>query len=147
LAVLIAVAPPLTTQAHETGYKPSAYTGHYYDHRFEGLRKCIGQREGRWNYSGTGDNGRYVGTYQFTRPLAQGATWMMEKEWRKLYGSKQAKTMRLTLQHTDPTKWSRAVWDQAFWTVLSYRGSLSGLKHWNGGRYHCLNASHDKPHS
>jgi hypothetical protein len=70
---------------------------------------------------------------------------MMEKEWRKWFGSKQAKTMRLTLQHTDPTKWSRAVWDQAFWTVLSWNGSLSGLKHWNGGRYHCLKELPGKP--
>jgi hypothetical protein len=68
---------------------------------------------------------------------------MMEKEWAKQYGSKTAKAMRYRLQHIDPTKWSRTVWDQAFWTVLSWNGSLSGLKHWNGGRYHCLNGSQD----
>jgi len=144
MAALIAIAPPLTASHAEKGYEPSAYEGRYYDARYEGLRKCIGQREGRWNYSGTGANGRYVGTYQFTRELARGASWMMEKEWRALYGSKTARAMRLKLQTTDPTKWSREVWDQAFWTVLSWNGSLSGLRHWNGGRYHCLGASHNK---
>ena len=138
MAVFIAVAPPLTTTAHETGYQPSAYVGKYYEQRFEGLRECIGQREGRWNYSGTGSHGHYVGTYQFTRELARGSVWMMEKEWRTLYGSKTARVMRLKLHNTDPTRWSRPVWDQAWWTVLSWNGSLSGLKHWNGGRFHCL---------
>lgn len=147
MAALIAVAPPLTTQANEVGYQPSAYVGRYYEQRWEGLRQCIGQREGRFNYSGTGSHGRYVGTYQFTRELARGSTWMMEKEWQTLYGSKTAKAMRYRLQHIDPTKWSRTVWDQAFWTVLSWNGSLSGLKHWNGGRYHCLNASPGTSHS
>ena len=138
MAVFIAVAPPLTTTTHETGYQPSAYVGKYYDQHYEGLRKCIGQREGRWNYSGTGSHGHYVGTYQFTRELARGSVWMMEKEWQTLYGSKTARAMRLKLHNTDPTRWSRQIWDQAWWTVLSWNGSLSGLRHWNGGRFHCL---------
>ena len=129
--------PPLLAQGHDTGAQPSAYTGHYYRSVDEGFRLCVGQREGRHQYWVTGSRGRYVGTYQMTRALARGAVWMMAREWAHLYGKAQARHMRVTLHHTDPTKWSREVWDQAFWTVLNYKGPRSGARHWAGGRYSC----------
>ena len=129
--------PPLTTATKETGAKPSAYTGKYFRAVDENYRKCIAQREGRHQYWVTGSNGMYVGTYQMTRPLARGAVWMMTKEWREKYGKKTARQMRITLHSTDPRKWSRAIWDQAFWTVLNWEGPLSGAHHWRGGRFSC----------
>jgi hypothetical protein len=129
--------PPIVTTVKETGAKPSAYRGKYFDPRHEGFRKCVAQREGRHQYWVTGSNGTYVGTYQMTRALARGAVWMMSKEWRARYGAKTARDMRTALHSTDPRKWSREIWDQAFWTVLNWEGPLSGVNHWRGGRFSC----------
>lgn len=128
---------PLLADGKETGREPSAYTGHYYNPADEAYRQCVAQREGRFQYWGTGSGGMYQGTYQMTVPLAMGAVWMMQKEWTRLYGREQAKAMRQTLHDTPPRKWSREVWDQAFWTVLNWDGIRSGAHHWAGGRFHC----------
>ena len=129
--------PPLVATVKETGPQPSAYTGKFYRPADEGYRKCVAYREGRHQYWTTGSNGRYVGTYQFTRALARGAVWMMTKEWREMYGPKTARAMRDQLHSTDPTKWSRQVWDQAFWTVLNWQGPHSGRHHWAAQRSRC----------
>lgn len=131
-------APPqLIATGKETGPAPSAYTGKYYRASDDGYRRCVAYREARYQYWTTGSNGRYVGTYQFTRALARGAVWMMAKEWRQQYGKTEARRMREQLHSTDPTKWSRAVWDQAFWTVLNWQGPLSGRHHWAAQRSRC----------
>jgi len=144
LAAAIAVSPiaateppPVFAQGRIEGVMQSAYTGRYYIPRDEGYRKCIAQREGRNQYWTTGANGRYVGTYQMTRALARGAVWMMQREWAHLYGPRKAHQMRVQLHAIDPTKWSREIWDQAFWTVLNWNGPHSGAHHWAGGRFHC----------
>lgn len=129
--------PPLLTEVKETGPQPSEYRGKFYNPADENYRLCVAQREGRHQYWGTGSNGLYVGTYQMTRALARGAVWMMAKEWRAQYGARTAREMRITLHSTHPRKWSRAVWDQAFWTVLNWEGPRSGAHHWRGGRFSC----------
>lgn len=129
--------PPLVAAVKETGPEPSAYTGKYYRAQDDGYRRCVAYREARYQYWTTGANGRYVGTYQFTRALGRGAVWMMAQEWRELYGRKMAREMREQLHATDPTKWSREVWDQAFWTVLNWRGPHSGRHHWAAQRSRC----------
>lgn len=142
LAAALAVAPmadepPLFSPGRDQGAQQSAYVGRYYNPADEGYRKCVAQREGRFQYWTTGANGRYVGTYQMTRALARGAVWMMAKEWADLYGPAVAKRMREQLHTVDPTRWSREVWDQAFWTVLNWSGPRSGARHWAGGRFTC----------
>lgn len=119
----------------------SAYLGRYYYDADEPFRQCIAQREGRWNYDGTGSNGEYVGTYQMTRPLIRGAIWMAAKEWAHLYGKPTAKAMRVQLHNADPRTYSREVWDQLFWTVLNWNGPRSGAHHWAGGRFTCTPGS------
>lgn len=130
-------APALFTPGRDAGAQPSAYVGRFYNPDDEGFRRCVAQREGRHQYWVTGANGRYVGTYQFTRALARGAVWMMAKEWADLYGPAKARDMRKKLHAVDPTRWSREVWDQAFWTVLNWSGPRSGARHWAGGRFTC----------
>jgi hypothetical protein len=129
--------PPLLAVVQETGPEPSAYRGKFFNQADEAYRLCVGQREGRHQYWGTGSNGFYLGSYQMTHELARGAVWMMAKEWRKLYGKEQAREMRETLHETKPTKWSREIWDQAFYTILNWEGRHSGAHHWAGGRYGC----------
>jgi len=120
----------------QRGYQPSAYKGNKYRQSQERLRRCIGQREGRFFYGGTGSNGLYQSTYQMTVPLLRGAAWMMRPELVANYG-KQGVHIFNTLLHTPGHKWSRFYMDAAFYTVLNAHSDLSGLKHWNGGRYAC----------
>ena len=131
------VPPPLTAVERETGPQPSAYTGKYFRPSQEPYRLCVGEREGRHQYWTTGANGMYQGTYQMTKALVRGAVWMAEKEWRQLYGRDTAKKMRQKLHQTDPRDYSRAVWDQLFYTVLNWEGPNSGAHHWAGGRFSC----------
>ena len=123
--------------ASQTGVAASAYRGKFFKKKHEPYRMCVAQREGRGQYWGTGSNGMYVGTYQFTRALARGAVWMMAKELRRVYGDERGRAIRDELHGTDPTRWHRFYWDMAFYTVLNWEGDASGAAHWRGGRFHC----------
>ena len=137
MAAMIGFPFPIVVDQAPVGMRPSAYEGRYFNPADEEYRKCVAQLEARHNYGATGSNGKYVGTYQFTRDLARGAVWMMAKEWRQEYGKATADAMRDTLHATDPTRWSRRVWDQAFWTVLNWDGVGSGERHWAAQRGRC----------
>jgi len=120
----------------QTGYQPSAYKGRKFRKTQERLRRCIGQREGRFQYWGTGGDGRYQSTYQMTPALLRGAAWMMRPELIAEYGKQGAHVFRVLLR-TPGHLWSRFYMDAAFYTVLNARGELSGLGHWKAGRYAC----------
>lgn len=122
---------------NQTGVQDSAYRGDYYRADQEPYRKCVGQREGRHQYWGTGGNGYYLGTYQMSKPLTRGSVWMITKELRRTYGDKQGRAIRDRLFEVKPTKWNRFYWDMAFYTVLNWEHRASGAKHWAGGRFSC----------
>jgi len=144
LAAAITLSPTHAPQVHmtkadpiQTGYQTSAYKGKYYHKSQERIRKCIGQREGRFQYWGTGSHGLYQSTYQMTAPLVRGAAWMMGPELRKMFGKKTGDKIQYRLLHTQGKHWHRFYMDMAFWTVANWNGKGSGLHHWNGGRYAC----------
>ena len=145
LAAALTLAPasdtPIRLFGSSDGPAPSAYTGRYYNPADEPYRLCVAQREGRHNYSGTGSNGLYQGTYQMTRELVRGAIWMASREWAHLYGKAAARSIREQLHAAKPATYSRAVWDQLFWTVLNWNGPRSGARHWAGGRFTCTPGS------
>jgi hypothetical protein len=122
---------------NQTGRKPSAYEGIYYRKTFEPYRQCVAQREGRHQYWVTGNNGRYQSTYQMTPALVRGAAWMMTAELKSTYGKSKGLRIRNTLLETPGKRWARQWMDQAFWTVLNWRGDASGAQHWAGGRFSC----------
>lgn len=137
LAVPVAAPLPIPLFGSVPGPAASYYQGRYFYAGDESYRACIADREGRWNYAGTGAGGKYQGTYQMTKALVRGAVWMASKEWAHLYGAKTAKAMRVQLHNADPRTYSREVWDQLFWTVLNWDGPRSGAHHWAGGRFRC----------
>ena len=141
LLVPAAQPSPIPLFGSTDGPGPSRYIGRYYYEADEPFRRCIAQREGRWNYDGTGANGRYQGTFQMTPELVRGAVWMASKEWAHLYGKDVARSMRVQLHNAKPTSYSREVWDQLFWTVLNWDGPRSGAHHWAGGRFTCTPGS------
>lgn len=136
-ADLPADPPKINPPGKVEGRQPSAYRGKFYISEQEPYRMCVAQREGRFQYWGTGGNGYYLGTYQMSKPLTRGAVWMMTPELRDMFGDKRGKRIRDRLFATKPTKWGRFYWDMAFYTVLNWEGRASGIKHWAGGRFHC----------
>lgn len=142
LATVLAVSapPPVVMDKSDpiqTGYRPSAYTGQYYNEHQEPYRKCVGQREGRFQYWVTGSNGYYESTYQMTDALVAGASWMMRPELKKMFGKQRGKEIGEQLLKTPGRKWHRFYMDMAFWTILNWKGDWNGKKHWAGGRWRC----------
>lgn len=132
------IPPPVSVSIEDpaqTGLERSAYAGDYYRVHQESFRKCIGQREGRFQYWGTGNSGFYEGTYQMTDALFTGAAWMIGKELKATY--KNWEVIRDKLLDTPGHKWGRFWQDMAFYTVLNWRGDGVGASHWVGGRYGC----------
>ena len=130
-------SPALTATSWEIGFETSAYRGDYFNPSQESYRECVAYREARHNYKA---DSFHVGTYQFTDELAHGAVWMMAKEWASTYGKATAKAMRIKLHNIAPRKWSRAIWDQAFYTALNWEYKASGEKHWAVQRGFCSGA-------
>ncbi len=137
LPTAIPAPPVLLATTQEIGFESSAYRGKYFNKSQEGYRECVEYREARHSYKA---NSYHVGTYQFTADLARGAVWMMAKEWAKDFGKATATAMRVTLHSVKPTKWSRAIWDQAFYTILNWNGRASGEAHWAAQRGFCTGA-------
>ena len=140
-AMLLNPVSPVPIVAHnataQTGAQPSAYQGKFYTKATEKKRLCIGQREGRFQYWGTGSNGLYQGTYQVTKELAIGAAWMMRKELRYMWGHTVGTEISRMLRVTPAHKWHRFYQDMMFFTIANWQHEGSGLKHWRGGRYGC----------
>ena len=144
ITAALLIGPQTAPQVHmtkadpiQTGIQDSAYKGKYYRKTQERVRKCIGQREGRFQYWGTGSHGKYQSTYQMTAPLLRGAAWMMGDELRQMFGKKQGNRIQYRLLHTQGKYWHRFYMDMAFYVVANWKHDGSGLRHWNGGRWVC----------
>jgi hypothetical protein len=135
-----AIAPaPVAAKSdpNQTGLQPSAYKGDYFDPTMEPYRRCVAYREGRFQYWGTGANGRYESTYQMSDALVVGAAWMMTDELKATFGPEKGLEIRDTLLDTPGRKWSRYYMDMAFWTVVNWEGRASGASHWAAQKTAC----------
>jgi hypothetical protein len=121
----------------QMGYGPSEYTGKFYREVDEHYRRCVAQREGRFQYWVTGNNGFYESTFQMTDALVRGASWMIQPELKSMFGARAGKKIALTLRNSPGHKWDRFYMDMAFWTILNWNGPRSGAFHWAGGRFTC----------
>lgn len=118
------------------GVQSTTYTGKFYRASQEPKRLCIVKRESEGYYTVKNSAG-YMGAYQMSDALADGATWMMAPEHKKLLGKKEAKKVLAQLRATPFNQWNRYWQDAAFWTVYNWEGSGSGAQHWAGGRWSC----------
>jgi len=120
------------------GVEPSLYRGKFFKPNIEQKRKCIVKRESEGHYEVRGGGGnKYFGAYQMSQELAQGATWMMLDEHKKLLGTSDAKKILTELRKTPPNQWSRYYQDAAFSTIYNWESTGSGASHWSGGRWRC----------
>ena len=122
------------------GWKTSIYRGKYYNRSQESWRKCVQKRESHHTYGSKSKVSSAAGAYQFLdsqwrEPLAH----MVYPELKKMYGKTTAQDIKKKLFNNPINKWSRAIQDQAFFTVLNYNGKWSGKKHWGtfGQTYSC----------
>ncbi len=141
VAVRQAAFTAFTTKSKATrdmrGVEKSLYRGKYFNATAEAKRLCVVERESEGHYDVVNPGGSYFGAYQVSRDLARGATWMMLKEHKKLMGKAAAKKVLGNLRNKPMNTWPRYWQDAAFHTVANYHGTLSGIKHWAGGRWHC----------
>ena len=132
--------PPPAVSAHaasQTGVESSAYHGTFFRKSQESKRKCIVKRESNGHYFSTNRAHGYFGAYQMNKPLAVGAAWMMRTELRKMFGHTVGTEISRILRTTEPQKWNRFYQDMAWYTIVNWKGTGSGLHHWNGGRFVC----------
>jgi len=123
---------PLTERNHVMHDSPvSLYQGRFYVEKDNKLRYCIRYREARHSY--TQDNGPHHGAYQFTKALAVGVSWMIQKELRATGTPKrQALHLGRTLRSNDIAQWSPFWQDFAFWIVWDHG---AGKQHWAATNY------------
>jgi len=141
LAVQRASMLHFTTASPETrdlrGVEESLYRGEFFRPEIEQIRQCIVRRESEGHYDVVNPGGNYFGAYQVSRELAEGATWMMLDEHKRLLGADQAKSLMAQLRETAFNEWPRYWQDAAFSTVYNWEGTGSGASHWAGGRWSC----------
>ena len=118
------------------GFRPSAYTGKYYDDRFEQYRLCVVQREGGGSYT-TVYRG-FVGAYQFGTAYNSSSrvAARLRPELVDVYGNAAARELD-RLAATPLYQWNRFWQDAAFWTTFN-RGA--GWRQWSsewGANWHC----------
>lgn len=99
----------------DRGILPSAYTGPYYDARFESFRRCVVKRESEGRYGARNHGSGAAGAYQFM------PSWVRTiQKW--------------TGEHKPIYAMSRYAQDLAFWRAFNHG---KGAGNWAGGRWYC----------
>lgn len=119
------------------GVERSLYRGDFYLPGQEAVRQCIVKRESEGRYTAVSPGTPYFGAYQMSAALAEGVTWMMLDEHKKLLGSETAKSVLAHLRETPASEWPRYWQDAAFSTIFNWEHEGSGASHWFGGRWRC----------
>ena len=116
------------------GYRPSTYTGKYYEKSREQYRLCVVQRESGGNYDEP--SAGHQGAYQMSPSLAEQALGAMRAEIRSEYGAKGTAALK-KLEGVPIYKWARFWQDAAFWTIFDHG---NGWRHWSsewGANWDC----------
>lgn len=119
-----------------TGEK-SPYKGKFYRASQRTYALCVLRRESNAHWFSTNRANGYFGGRQFSAALAVGATYMMTAELREVYGKRIGEQIARKLRATEMHKWLPRWQDQAFFTVVNWRGDGSGAQHFAGGRSSC----------
>jgi hypothetical protein len=131
--------PTLTaTKTHEvmTGAK-APYRGKFWRKHQREYTLCVLKRESNNNWHSTARAAGYFGAFQFSKPLTNGATYMMTGELRVMYGDRMGRDIAAKLRATEMHKWLPFFQHMAFATVLNWESNGSGASHWAGGRWRC----------
>ena len=99
---------------------------------------CVLHYESRSNWFSTARADGYFGGFKFTKALTSGATWMMTKELRVMFGDAKGRKIAKELRATEMHKWLPFYQHMAFATVLNWEGAGSGQSHWAAQRNRCF---------
>ena len=128
LTLIVSLAPTSTVDNSTHGYMDSQYTGKWYAPKWEDERKCIMQRESRFNYRAANGSSSARGAYQFLdSQWRDSLVWMMLEEGGD---RKEIKSLRNKPIH----KWSRYYQDRAFFTAWQHG---EGASHWYYPGHNC----------
>ena len=111
------------------GYEESLYQGKWYHKKWEKSRKCIMQRESRFNYKAANSSSSARGAYQF-----------LDSQWREslthmlMPEHKNRRDEVLDLRKKPIHKWSRYWQDAAFFTAWRHS---EGKHHWHYPGQNC----------
>ena len=113
------------------------YRGKYWRSHQRKVTLCILKRESNNHWFSTNRANGYFGGFQFSKPLAHGATWMMLPELKQLFGKREGRRIAEKLRTHEMHKWSPFYQHMAFATVYNWQGTAAGRDHWAGGRWSC----------
>ena len=99
---------------------------------------CVLHYESRSNWFSTARADGYFGGFKFTKALTSGATWMMTKELRVMFGDAKGRKIAKELRATEMHKWLPFYQHMAFATVLNWEHPGSGQSHWAAQRNRCF---------
>ena len=133
LPQLTAPATAPVMQGQTTPYK-----GKYWIKSQKKYTLCVLHYESRSNWFSTARADGYFGGFKFTKALTQGATWMMTKELRDIFGDVKGRKVARELRATEMHKWLPFYQHMAFATVLNWEGAGSGQSHWAAQRKRCF---------
>jgi hypothetical protein len=119
-----------------TGAK-TPYKGKFWQRSQRAFTLCVLERESNFNWHSTARAAGYFGGFQFSKPLTRGATYMMTKELRQIFGRDKGNAIARELRATEMHKWLPFFQHMAFATVLNWEYPGSGAAHWAGGRWRC----------
>jgi hypothetical protein len=147
LAAAITLSPSADTQLPQLTAPASApvmqgqatpYKGHYWIKAQRKYTLCVLHYESRSNWFSTARADGYFGGFKFTKALTSGATWMMTKELRDIFGDVKGRKVARELRATEMHKWLPFYQHMAFATVLNWEGAGSGQSHWAAQRKRCF---------
>lgn len=111
--------------------------------RYEAYEVCVRERESNGRWDAVNPTGKYLGAYQMTQALGEGATWHMLEdiiEYSKAKNKKQARVRAEILRATPVNEWPAWAQTSAFVQTLDghdQEEAWSGASHWAGGRWYC----------
>lgn len=126
-----ATAPIMQGQA-------TPYKGKYWVKAQKKYTLCVLRYESNSNWFSTARADGYFGGFKFTKALTHGATWMMTKELRVMFGDVKGRKVARELRATEMQKWLPFYQHMAFATVLNWEGAGSGQSHWAAQRNRCF---------
>ena len=118
--------------------RATPYKGKYWIKGQKKYTLCVLHHESRSNWFSTARADGYFGGFKFTKALTSGATWMMTKELRVIFGDVKGRKVARELRATEMHKWLPFYQHMAFATVLNWEGAGSGQSHWAAQRKRCF---------
>ena len=150
LPLILAASVFMGTPAEASHEKPAAPSSYPLPSYYQAYEKCVRLRESNGHWTSRNPTRKYLGAYQMTQELANGATYWMVKRGdiaryldrtsvRKSTKREQREFAAL-LRMSSVHKWDPYLQTAAFRRTMDGHAKnqpWSGMSHWYGGRWYC----------